>query len=404
MKVKKLSRIVLKEEFYAITKSLESALLLSQMCYWSERVYDLDAYLVEQCGVFNNEEEVEKLKSYGWIRKSGKQLSDEMCGAISAKTVSRNLDFLVEMKFLDSKKVKNPDYKFDKCLYYRVNFVEIYKAMKKLGYTLSGYKVIECFGCEEQIEKQEVVSNVQSNGQNVQSTSQNVQSISQNDQPIAETIKETISETISERGVEVESDQPSLPPDQTQADATTKGRTADAVGKEPPSSAAPPSELENNKANLNRMFRRRDNTRWSDRELKALNSTLGTTKEEWDALIELYKHLDDDGYFCRQTPLACMNNWAGEIDKAKRGKPKVYPKGGEPASQAPKNTLSGHKLSGREEEFWTWLHAWRPFEEKRDLRAIPPEWEYDFLRGVVHPPYEPAEEIKLPRVEEDELF
>lgn len=405
MKVKKLSRIVLKEEFYAITKSLEGALLLSQMCYWSERVYDFDAYLVEQCGVFNNEEEVEKLKSYGWIRKSGKQLSDEMCGAISAKTVSRNLDFLVEMKFLDSKKVKNPDYKFDKCLYYRVNFVEIYKAMKKLGYTLSGYKVIECFGCEEQIEKQDVVPNVQSNGQNVQSTSQNVQSISQNDQPIAETIKETISETIPEMGGGVESARPSCPPDQTQADATAKGRTADAVSKNPaPNCASPLPELENNKANLNRMFKRRDTTRWSAKELHALEVTLGTTDEEWDALIAYYAHAGKEGYFCRNNLITCLNNWAGEIDKARRGKQAVYPKGNESSPSAPKHTPSGHKLSGREEEFWAWLKAWRPYEKRCDIRSVREDYVYDFLNGVVHEPEEPVTEIKLPRVEEDELF
>jgi hypothetical protein len=194
---------------------------------------------------------------------------------------------------------------------------------------------------------------------------------------------------------------PSCPPDQTQADATAKGRTAGAVGKEPPHSAAPPLELENNKAKLNQMFKRRDTTRWSEKELQALEITLGTTDEEWDSLLAYYAHAGKEGYFCRNNLITCLNNWAGEIDKARRGKQAVYPKGGEPSAPAPKNTLSGHKLAGREKEFWEWLHAWRPFEEKRDLRAIPPEWECDFLRGVVHPPYEPAGDVTLPRVEED---
>lgn len=160
-------------------------------------------------------------------------------------------------------------------------------------------------------------------------------------------------------------------------------------------------ELAVNKAKVNRMFNRGDKTKWSDKELKALHNTLGTTEEEWVALLEYYKHRGESGYFCREHLITCLNNWAGEIDKAKRGKPKVYPKGNESSPSAPKHTPSGHKLSGREEEFWAWLKAWRPWEQRCDIRSVREDYVWDFLNGVVHEPEEPVTEIKLPRVEED---
>jgi hypothetical protein len=196
--------------------------------------------------------------------------------------------------------------------------------------------------------------------------------------------------------------QPSCSPDQTQADATAKGRTADAVIKNPTPNCAPPlPELENNKSKLNRMFKRRDTTRWSAKELQALEITLGTTDEEWDALLAYYAHAGKEGYFCRNNLITCLNNWAGEIDKARRGKQAVYPKGNESSPSAPKHTPSGHKLSGREEEFWAWLKAWRPYEKRCDIRSVREDYVYDFLNGVVHEPEEPVTEIKLPRVEDD---
>lgn len=206
----------------------------------------------------------------------------------------------------------------------------------------------------------------------------------------------------SEEEKEKSDNELSCPPDQTQADATAKGRTAGAVSKNPTPDCAPPlPELENNKAKLNRMFKRRDTTRWSAKELQALEITLGTTDEEWDALLAYYAHAGKEGYFCRNNLITCLNNWAGEIDKARRGKQAVYPKGNESSPSAPKHTPSGHKLSGREEEFWAWLKAWRPYEKRCDIRSVREDYVWDFLNGVVHEPEEPVTEIRLPRVEED---
>jgi hypothetical protein len=125
------------------------------------------------------------------------------------------------------------------------------------------------------------------------------------------------------------------------------------------------------------MFRRRDNTVWSDKERKALENTLGTTEEEWETLIEYYSHAGEEGYYCRTAPLTAMNNWAGEIDKAKLDRKK---KSAKPTSSET-NKLAGG-IAGCEDEFWAWVHSKRPWEERRPTRAVPEEWVWDFLNGT----------------------
>jgi hypothetical protein len=152
---------------------------------------------------------------------------------------------------------------------------------------------------------------------------------------------------------------------------------ADAAKRPSPDCAAPLPELEANKSKVNQMFRRRDNTVWSDKERKALENTLGTTEEEWETLIEYYSHAGEEGYYCRTAPLTAMNNWAGEIDKAKLDRKK---KSAKPTSSET-NKLAGG-IAGREDEFWTWVHSKRPWEERRPTRAVPEEWVWDFLNGT----------------------
>ena len=176
MKVKKLKRLVLKEEFVAVTGDMESALILSQLCYWSERVKDFDEFLEEECMAFNGHEQVKKeLKMHGWIRKSAAQLSEEMAWAMNGRTIHRYLTKLVEMLIVDKRKQQNPRYRFDHSCEYRVNFCELQKQLKRIGYKLCDYQITDCF--EE---------NDQPTGQNDQSTSHKDKSVSHGDQTITE--------------------------------------------------------------------------------------------------------------------------------------------------------------------------------------------------------------------------
>jgi DNA-binding MarR family transcriptional regulator len=148
MKPRKLGRVVLKEEFFAITGCLEEAIVLNQMCYWSERVQETDKFLEEEYTMLV--EHVPVL-AYGWIYKSASELAGELFGAVSEKTMNRILDRLVKKNFLRRRFNPNPKYKFDKTYHYRVNFVEIMCQLKKKNMPLSGYQIIE--ECVDRLER-----------------------------------------------------------------------------------------------------------------------------------------------------------------------------------------------------------------------------------------------------------
>jgi hypothetical protein len=148
MKPKKLGRVVLKEEFFAITGCLEEAIVLNQMCYWSERVKETDKFLEEEYTMLV--EHVPVL-AHGWIYKSASELAGELFGSVSEKTMNRILDRLVKNNFLRRRLNPNPKYKFDKTYHYRVNFVEIMCQLKRKNMPLSGYQIIE--ECVDRLER-----------------------------------------------------------------------------------------------------------------------------------------------------------------------------------------------------------------------------------------------------------
>lgn len=283
MKVKKLKRVILKEEFVAITNSLEGALILAQMCYWSERVYDIDKFLEEECMAYAEEN---NLKHHGWIRKSAKQLSEEMHGAMTARTVQRHIQGLVDLKFLDQRTNPIPKYKFDHTLQYRVNFCNIQKALKNNGYVLSDYRVTECFDMRDF-----------STGQNDQSESQVVDTIGNRDQTIIESISKieskdnnVVSETIAQESLNLTSE------------------SADKPKRE---------KLEAFKTRACGLMGRRTSTAWSVKELRLCEPHLDTTDEDWKYLEAYYANRGKKDFYCRKNMETLLNNWAGEIDKSR---------------------------------------------------------------------------------------
>lgn len=78
------------------------------------------------------------------------------------------------------------------------------------------------------------------------------------------------------------------------------------------------SELETLRLRIGSWFKRRPTTKWSEKEIRALKSVLklNTPPEDIDALERWY--LSGDPYL-RRDPFTLLNNWNGEIDKA-RGK------------------------------------------------------------------------------------
>lgn len=138
MNSQKLKRIIIKEELVALTGSIDGAIVLNQMVYWSERVQDFDGFMKEENKRAKNEGYEQSEYTSGWIYKTADELTEELMNFKSPKTLSRILDNLVTKGWLDRR--TNPKYRWDKTYQYRINLIKIQSDLSELGYHLDGYK------------------------------------------------------------------------------------------------------------------------------------------------------------------------------------------------------------------------------------------------------------------------
>ncbi|RCX07890.1 hypothetical protein DFR58_14710 [Anaerobacterium chartisolvens] len=137
----KLKRIVIKEEFVALTGDYVDAVILNQFLYWSERVRDFDVFIEEEMSVaaILGGQVPELQKRNGWIYKSCEELSEEIMIRLSPSNMRKHIKALVEKGWLDER--NNPSRKWDKKKQYRVNLLKINKDLQELGYFLQDYKI-----------------------------------------------------------------------------------------------------------------------------------------------------------------------------------------------------------------------------------------------------------------------
>jgi hypothetical protein len=90
----------------------------------------------------------------------------------------------------------------------------------------------------------------------------------------------------------------------------------------PPKSLKGEWKPDETQSRLNRLFKRKDSTKWSDKELRAFRKI--EFSEEDIATIENYYLADhEDGKDYRRRDIqTLLNNWTGELDRAGNWKPK----------------------------------------------------------------------------------
>ena len=142
--MKKLKRVVIKEELVELTGDFKLAIVLGQMIYWCEKVKDIDAYIVEEKERYmkfgTDEDGIPSMElSNGWIYKKAEELSDETMIGVKPKAMRTYLKELVDKGWLDQR--RNPKIKMDRVLQYRVNIAKIQKDLLALGYNLDGYSI-----------------------------------------------------------------------------------------------------------------------------------------------------------------------------------------------------------------------------------------------------------------------
>lgn len=136
--MRKLKRVVIKEELVDLTGSIDAAIVINQMIYWSERVKDFDKFIEEENSRAEKEGIEQTEYQNGWIYKSADQLETELLRFKSTKTIARILDNLTQKGWLSRR--RNPKYKWDKTYQYRVNYRAIQHDLVRIGYTLEGYE------------------------------------------------------------------------------------------------------------------------------------------------------------------------------------------------------------------------------------------------------------------------
>ncbi|MBO0962522.1 DnaD domain protein [Neobacillus sp. MM2021_6] len=168
-------KVVIKEELVELTGDYKLAIVLNQMIYWSERVSDFDKFIAEEKGRLSTENVDSTSLEYqnGWIYKTAEDLADECMITNSEATMRRYLDKLISSGWLSAR--RNPKYKWDKTMQYRVNITAIQKALFVMGFVLDGYRI------DFEITKN---TNDDSNFQNDESGFQNENSDFQNDDSI----------------------------------------------------------------------------------------------------------------------------------------------------------------------------------------------------------------------------
>ena len=138
LRMKKLKRVVIKEELVVLTGDFKKAILLNQFIYWSERVRDFDKFIEEEKERYSKEgKEINLNKERGWMYKKAEELSEETMLNLSDKTIRSYIKDFVKNGWIDER--ENPEHKWDRTKQYRVNIVKIQSELFELGYSLEGY-------------------------------------------------------------------------------------------------------------------------------------------------------------------------------------------------------------------------------------------------------------------------
>jgi hypothetical protein len=135
----KLKRVVIKQEIVEITGKFQSALILNQLIYWTERTRDFDKFLEEENkrNLFGGLEPINVPLFHGWIYKSASELSEELMLGVSDQTIGRYIKELEDLGFIHER--SNPIHKWDRTKQYRVDFQAVCNALEQKGRTLDGY-------------------------------------------------------------------------------------------------------------------------------------------------------------------------------------------------------------------------------------------------------------------------
>lgn len=135
-----LKRVVVKEEFVALTGDHEKALILAQIEYWHARPQEIDKYIHEELDRARRSgaDITHAIQpTQGWIYKDAEELIEETMLSISRQTMRRRLKDLVDSGWVLQR--NNPHHTWDQTLQYRLDLLKIRDDLRNIGYELQGW-------------------------------------------------------------------------------------------------------------------------------------------------------------------------------------------------------------------------------------------------------------------------
>ena len=139
--MKPLKRVVIKEELVELTGDFRPALILNQFIYWIGKMYDTDKYILEEKErALKHDISVSIEETNGWVYKTAEDLNEELMVGMSKATIRKYIKQLIDMGYIHER--RNPKYKWDKTMQYRVDLYKVQLDLAKLGYALEGFKLL----------------------------------------------------------------------------------------------------------------------------------------------------------------------------------------------------------------------------------------------------------------------
>lgn len=133
-----LRRVVIKEEYVALTGDHISAVLLSQIEYWTMRSRDFDKFMAEEKSRASKDgKDLNINLTHGWIYKTAQELSEETMMNMSNNSIRTRLKKLVEGGWIGER--TNPLHKWDQTKQYRFNAAKVADDLEAIGYHLEGW-------------------------------------------------------------------------------------------------------------------------------------------------------------------------------------------------------------------------------------------------------------------------
>ena len=122
------------QELYDLLGSGEKARIMRQLLYWMVRRKDVEEFLSEVKEEYREVKEFFDNYEFGWIYKKMSEFKREILSDLSEQSLRRKINELVKEGYLSQR--KNPNYKWDRTIQYRVNVVKLEKDLNQLGYSL----------------------------------------------------------------------------------------------------------------------------------------------------------------------------------------------------------------------------------------------------------------------------